>query len=254
MIQIKERKSLLKDYNMIPKIIHYCWFGKNKKSALIEKCIKSWSIICPDYEIKEWNEDNFDINICPYVKEAYDNQKWAYVSDYARFYILNQFGGIYLDTDVELLKPVDDLIAKGAFAGFSSNSIVATGLILACEKNNWLCQEVLDTYNGQHFVNDDPSKILAIGRRVTQLLVDKGLRPDGSEQTIDGITIYPKYYFNPTDGDMLTKVDDRAYSIHHYAATWFPKKKRIANNIRRLIGTKNMEKYYRLKNILTGKK
>ncbi|MGN0521041.1 MAG: glycosyltransferase family 32 protein [Eubacterium sp.] len=238
---------------MIPKTIHYCWFGGNKKSPLIEKCIRSWKAICPEYEIIEWNENNFDINICSYVKEAYENKKWAYVSDYARFYILNKFGGIYLDTDVELLKPIDDLISKGAFAGFSSNSIVATGLILACEQGNWFCKEVLASYDNQHFIDDDPSKILAIGRRVTALLVEHGLKLDGTQQVIDGMTIYPKSYFNPTDGDVRAKVDERAYSIHHYAATWFPKGKRITNTIRRFIGTKNMEKYYKLKSRLTGK-
>ncbi len=239
---------------MIPKVIHYCWFGGNKKSSLIKKCIKSWHCVCPDYEIKEWNESNFDIDICPYVREAYENKKWAYVSDYARFYILNKYGGIYLDTDVELLKPLDHLISKGAFAGFSSDTIVATGLILACEKDNWLCNEVLATYINQHFVNDDPSKILAIGRRVTSLLVKNGMKTDGTLQNINGITIYPKYYFNPTDGDIRVKPDERAYSIHHYAATWFPKGKRITNTARRFIGTKNMEKYYKIKSMFKDRK
>lgn len=239
---------------MIPKVIHYCWFGRGKKSRLIKKCIAGWKKICPDYKIMEWNEDNFDINICPYTKDAYEQKKWAYVSDYARFYILNKYGGIYLDTDVQLLKSPNNLIKKGAFAGFASDSIVATGLILACEKNNWLCKQVLDTYTNEHFVNDDPDKILAIGRRVTALLVENGLILNGSEQCINGITIYPAYYFNPTNGDMNTKADERAYSIHHYAATWFPKEKRMLNTLRRFIGSSNMKKYYKIKAKITGKK
>ncbi len=239
---------------MIPKTIHYCWFGNSKKSRLIKKCIKSWKQFCPDYEIIEWNETNFDIEICPYVKEAYKQKKWAYVSDYVRFYVLNKYGGVYLDTDVEIIKSIDGLRKKGSFAGFSSDKIVGTGLILCCEKDNWLCKEVIDSYKNQHFINDDPSKILAIGRRVTAILEEHGLKLNGNKQNIDGITIYPKYFFNPTDGDIRTKPDERAYSIHHFAATWFPKKKRILNCIRRFIGQNNMEKYYNIKLKIKGNK
>lgn len=239
---------------MIPKVIHYCWFGRGKKSKLIKKCIDSWKEFCPDYEIIEWNEDNFDISICPYVKGAYEKGKWAYVSDYARFHILNEYGGIYLDTDVQLVKPIDALIEKGDFAGFSSDKIVATGLILACSKDNWLCKQVLNTYVDEDFVNDAPDKILAIGRRVTDILVKSGLQLDGSQQEINGMTIYPAYYFNPTNGDINKKIDSRAYSVHHYAATWFPKKKRILNTLRRFIGTDIMSKYYVIKSKIKGKK
>ncbi len=239
---------------MIPKTIHYCWFGRNKKSRLIEKCIESWHRYCPDYEIIEWNEDNFDINICPYVTQAYEQKKWAYVSDYARFYILNEYGGIYLDTDVELLKPLDDLLENDSFAGFASDDIVATGLIFACNKNNWLCKSVLKSYDGEEFVWDNPDKILAIGRRVTKILTDSGLKTDGTMQTVNSTVIYPKEYFNPTDGDMRIKASDKAYSVHHYAATWFPAHKRFLNSIKRFIGSDNMKKYYSLKEKITGKK
>lgn len=236
---------------MIPKIIHYCWFGHNKKSNLIKKCIKSWEKYCPDYKIIEWNEDNFDINICPYVKEAYDDGKWAFVSDYARFYVLEKFGGIYLDTDVELLKSIDSLRQNGAFAGFASDTIINTGLILCAEENNWLCQNVLNSYKGKHFINDDPDKILAIGRRVSAILEENGLILNGQTQIVNGFTVYDKKYFNSTDGDIFTKPDKEAYSIHHYAATWFSKKKRFLNTLRRIIGQKNMHKYYKLKAWLT---
>lgn len=239
---------------MIPKVIHYCWFGHGDKSPLIKKCIKSWSEISPDYEIREWNESNFDINICPYVKQAYEQKKWAFVSDYARFYVLNKYGGIYLDVDVQLLKPLDDLLDNDAFAGFANNEIVATGLVFACEKNNPFTQEILKSYEGQNFVNDDPSKILAIGRRVTQILKEHGLELNGKQQTVYGVTVYPPYYFNPTNGDMRAKIDERAYSVHHYAATWFSPKKRFLNTVRRFIGTSNMNRYYKLKNKITGKK
>ena len=236
---------------MIPKIIHYCWFGHNKKSKLIKRCIKSWEKYCPDYKIIEWNEDNFDINICPYVKEAYDEGKWAFVSDYVRFYVLKKYGGIYVDTDVEMLKSIDKLRQNGAFAGFASDTIIATGLILCTEENNWLCQKVLNSYDGEHFINDDPAKILAIGRRVSAILEENGLIINGQTQTVNGFTVYEKKYFNSTDGDVFTKPDKEAYSIHHYAATWFSKKKRFLSTLRRIIGQKNMQKYYKLKAWLT---
>ena len=115
---------------MIPKIIHYCWFGYNKKPELIEKCIESWHKFLPDWEFREWNESNYNVNKNEYIKEAYKQKKWAFVSDYARFDILNQYGGVYLDTDVELLKPIsDEILQHEAFTGFQSNNRVNPGLI-----------------------------------------------------------------------------------------------------------------------------
>lgn len=240
---------------MIPKKIHYCWFGNNKKSKLILKCIESWKKYCPDYEIIEWNESNFNISCCEYVKSAYEQKKWAYVSDYARFYVLNKYGGIYLDTDVQLLKPLDELITIGKFAGFAKDDIVNTGLIMATEKDDWLCKNILESYANEQFVwNDDPSKILAVGRRVTRILVENNLKCNGQQQNIKDYTIYPAYYFNPTNGDMHKKVDKRAYSIHHYAATWFPTNLRIRNTIRRFIGHDNLKIYQSIKKVLKIKK
>lgn len=235
---------------MIPKIIHYCWFGGNEKSPLIKRCIESWKKFCPDYEIKEWNESNFDVNCNAYVKKAYEMKKWAFVADYARFYVLYQYGGVYLDTDVQLVKNIDELRLKGKFAGFGNDEIVNTGLILATEKNDWLCKKVMDTYIGEEFVWDDPSKILAIGRRVTRILIDSGLKPNGQMQTVQDYTIYPKYYFNPTDGDIRGKVDERAYSIHHYAATWFSPKDKLKNTLRRFVGHRNIERWQKVKALI----
>lgn len=106
---------------MIPKIIHYCWFGRGPLPELAQKCIASWKKYLPDYEIKEWNEDNFDVNIIPYTAEAYKAKKYAFVSDYARFWILYQYGGIYFDTDVEVIRPMDDIIERGNFMGFETD-------------------------------------------------------------------------------------------------------------------------------------
>ena len=238
---------------IIPKVIHYCWFGRNPKSSLIKKCIKSWKEKCLDYEIVEWNETNFDINCCEYVKQAYEQKKWAYVSDYARFYILNKYGGIYVDTDVQFLKPLDELLTT-KFAGFAHDDIVNTGLIMATTPNDWLCDAVLKSYEGEQFVWDDPTKILAIGRRVTKILADNGLQLTGEKQEVNDYIIYPEYYFNPTRGDMHVKVDKRAYSVHHYAATWFPKKARIRNTIRRFLGHRIMDKYYSCLSVIKSKK
>ena len=119
----------------IPKVIHYCWFGKGKMPVLADKCIKSWKKYCPDYEIIEWNEENFDINCCDYVREAYENRKFAFVTDYVRLYAMYTYGGIYMDTDVELLKPLDSFLQDAAFIGFENKESIATAII-GCNKEN----------------------------------------------------------------------------------------------------------------------
>lgn len=220
---------------IIPKSIHYCWFGKSKKPKLMRQCIASWEKMCPDYEIIEWNENNFDISICKYVKTAYEQKKWAYVSDYVRFYVLNRFGGIYMDTDVQVVKPLDSLL-KSKFVGFAHNDVVATGLIMATTPDDWLCKKIINDMNTEEFIWQDPLRIFSIGKRVTGIFVENGLVLNGKQQEIEGYIIYPSFYFNPTGGDMRGRVDDRAYSIHHYAATWFPLDKRIKNTIKRFLG------------------
>ena len=136
---------------MIPKIIHYCWFGRNDKSPLAEKCIDSWEKYCHDYEIKEWNEDNFDINCCQFVKEAYATKKWAFVADYARLYILKEYGGIYMDTDVEVIRPLDDFLVNFAFAGIEHESNISTALIGSEANNPWITY-LLTYYDNRRFI------------------------------------------------------------------------------------------------------
>lgn len=235
--------------SIIPKKIHYCWFGRNKKSKLIRKCIASWKKQCPDYEIIEWNEDNFDINICEYVKEAYKQKKWAFVSDYVRFYALKKYGGIYMDTDVQLLKPIDELLGT-KFVGFAHDDVVATGLIMATTKDDWLCRRIVEEMNNEQFEWQDPLQMFSIGKRTTGIFVEKGLVLNGQLQTVDDYTVYPDYYFNPTKGDMRAKVDERAFSIHHYAASWFPKGARFRNTIKRFLGHGVMNRYKIIKNRL----
>lgn len=145
---------------MIPKVIHYCWFGGNPLPQLAQKCIESWKKNLPNYEIKQWNENNFDINIIPYTSEAYKAKKYAFVSDYARLWILYKYGGLYFDTDVEIIKPLDCIIKKGPFMGIEKYDgtgipAVAPGLGLGANPGLWLYAELLDLYSNIHFINQD---------------------------------------------------------------------------------------------------
>lgn len=204
------------------KTIHYCWFGRNEKPEKIKYCMESWSKLCPDFKIVEWNEDNFDIDVCKYVRQAYDAKKYAFVSDYARFYVLYKYGGVYLDTDVELIKDIRPLLTDN-FTGFERDDAVATGLIMSCEKGTEFCKAMLDSYGKDSFVNDDGSLKCdyTVCNRVTDWLVNRGLKLDGSKQKVADFVIYPSEYFNPKGGDYgKDKITENTYSIHHYLATW----------------------------------
>lgn len=207
---------------MIPKVIHYCWFGGNPLPELALKCIESWKRYCPDYEIKRWDESNFDVNVCDYAKEAYAERKWAYVSDFARFWILYHEGGIYFDTDVEVLKPLDDIAARGAFMGVEAYGGVAPGLGLGAEVGMTLYKEILDYYQGIHYkdsntvVNDQ-----TVVDHTTEIMKRYGWRDDGMIQEIQDVTIYPSEYFCPKNyysGE--TFITENTVCIHHYSASW----------------------------------
>lgn len=213
---------------MIPKIIHYCWFGRNPLPESALKCINSWRKFLPDYEIREWNEDNFDVNIIPYTTEAYEAKKYAFVSDYARFWILYNYGGLYFDTDVEVIKPMDDIIARGPFMGIeveanSSNCpAVAPGLGLGAIQGLRIYNDVLEYYNTLHFLKEDGSfnKITVVSH-VTKVLEKSGLLPKNDLQEVAGIWIYPKDFFNPlNDLTGKLKITDNTRSIHWYTRSW----------------------------------
>lgn len=212
----------------IPKIVHYCWFGGNPLPDDANKCIASWKKHFPDYEIKEWNESNFDLNCCDYVKEAYQAKKWAFVSDYARFWILYKYGGLYFDTDVEVIKPMDDLISKGSFMGEEAgppsdkNSDCNPGLGLAAAPGLGLYREILDYYEHQHFLNPDGSiNQETVVTRTSNILRRHGFKGDRSIECIDGIYIYPPDYFCPVNYSTgITTITENTRSIHHYSATW----------------------------------
>lgn len=218
---------------MIPKVIHYCWFGRKPLPAIARRCIASWKTFLPDYKIQEWNEDNFDINIIPYVTEAYNAKKYAFVSDYARFWILYNYGGLYFDTDVEILRKMDYIIDKGPFMGFEqpdeetkqfnkSKYCVAPGLGLGVNPGLGLYKEILDYYNTLHFLGADgkPNPITIV-KHTTDILKSKGLKLNNELQQIDGVWIYPWETFCPQS--YFTKkiqISKDTVSIHLYSDSW----------------------------------
>lgn len=216
---------------MIPKIIHYCWFGGNEMSDLGKKCIESWKRFCPDYEIKRWDESNYDVNKNPYMKQAYENEKWAFVSDYARLDIIYNYGGVYLDTDVELIKGIDDLLGNTAFMGIGCTGGVATGLGFGAEAGTEALKAMLDYYDSVSFVNEDGSLNTApCVKYQTDYLKERGFADEDKFQTVAGISIYPTDYFCPMHyktGEL--NITDNTYSIHHYESTHWNKRMRDGN-------------------------
>jgi len=214
------------------KIIHYCWFGKNEKSDLIIKCIDSWKKYCPEYEIREWNEDNFDINCCAYVRQAYEEKKWAFVSDYCRYYVLNKYGGIYLDTDVELIKNLDDL--PETFVGFENEVTVASGLIRGANQGDEICRLMLESYQKDIFLKPNGQlNLLTVCVRETTILQKLGLIANGTLQIVGKTTVYPADYFCPLNNltNKLT-ITENTYSIHHYGASWYGEKENYMKSLR----------------------
>ena len=212
----------------IPKVIHYCWFGGNPLPDSAKQCINSWEKYCPDYEIKRWDESNYDIHSCKYIEQAYKSKKWAFVSDYARMDILYRYGGVYLDTDVELIKSLDEIINKGAFMGmekdYESNGycLVNSGLGIGSESNNPIYKEVLDYYQNIDFINKDGTlNLITVVEYVSNILRKHGFKDVAGIQNVKGIYIYPKEYFCPKDVDTHElKITNNTISIHHYDSSW----------------------------------
>ena len=230
----------------IPKVIHYCWFGKGKMPKLAKKCIKSWKKYCPDYELVLHTEDNFDLTQNRYLNEAYKAGKWAFVSDYARLKIIYENGGIYLDTDVELIKSIDDLVKLNGFMGFDEKGIVATGLGFGAEKGNKIVSEFLKDYEGIPFVLSDGSYDLTpCPDRNTQALERLGMDINNTNQTFMDITFLPEEYLCPMDYYTGKKtITKNTYSIHHYSASWTSKVTKRTTRIKRIIGVKMYNKLY----------
>ena len=230
----------------IPKVIYYCWFGKGKLPKLAEKCIKSWKKYCPDYEIVCINEENFDINQNKYIREAYEAGKWAFVSDFARLKAVYDNGGIYFDTDVELIKPLDKLIEESGYMGFDDNGVVSTGLGFACEKGNELVGALLRDYDDIPFVLPDGSYDLTpCPDRNTKTMVELGLDLNKRDQIFMGIHFLPEDYLCPmkyyTGKKIITK---NTYSIHHFCASWTSATAKRTLIMKRIVGVKLYDKLY----------
>lgn len=215
---------------MIPKIIHYCWFGGNPKPDDVKKYIASWRKYCPDYEIKEWNESNFDLNENAYCREAYEAKKWAFVTDYVRLKALYEYGGIYMDTDVEVVKSLDPLLVYNALSGYESKTHIQTGTMGACRGNEWI-KMLLQNYEHRHFLKPDGSLDLTTNVEViTSLTIQKyGLELHGQKQCFgNNIVLLPFDYLCAKDMNTgEEKVTSNTFTIHHFSGSWLPKKTRI---------------------------
>ena len=237
---------------MIPKIIHYCWFGRGPMPELALKCIESWHRYMPDYAYKLWNEDNFDVNSNQYVKEAYEARKFAFVTDYVRLYALYSEGGIYMDTDVEVLKRYDDLLGLPGFIGYEGTKYhpIGTGTMASEPYGNWVKKQ-LQAYDGIHFMQADGSYDLTTNpTRITTLMKNGGFLPDGKRQVFDGMHVFPVEYFCPrqTTGEVL--MTENTYCDHHFMGSWNEGKQK--NWLLRLAGNKGAIKLIKLKRTLFG--
>ncbi len=254
----------------IPKIIHYCWFGGKPKPKLAEKCLQSWKKFCPDYQILEWNEDNFDISTAPlYVRQAYEAGRWAFVTDYVRLRGLTELGGIYMDTDVEVIRPLDPFLEQKAFAGFEHVERVQTGL-LACEKGFPLFLDFLRYYDDATFLRPDGTVDTTTNVEVlTNLCRQRGLVLNDRFQVVEGLAIYPREVFCPVDFDTKKlKKTRKTVTIHWFSGSWHTQEELDAmaeekrqqrrerqSNLRVAIGSKLLGEtgYERLKAILKRK-
>lgn len=207
---------------MIPKIIHYCWFGRGEMPQLAKDCIASWHKYMPDWEYKLWNEESFDVNSIPYTKEAYQARKFAFVTDYVRLWALYNEGGVYMDTDVEILKPLDDLLHLSAFTGYegSKTQPPVTGLMASGPRGEWV-KEQLDAYQDAHFINGDGSFDMTTNTvRISTIMRDNGFVQDGRYHVYKDLHVFPTDYFCPrqTTGEFF--LTENTYCDHHFMGTW----------------------------------
>lgn len=237
---------------MIPKKIHYCWFGQNPLPTSARKCINSWKRFFPDFEIIEWNESNYNVQKISYISQAYNARKYAFVSDYARFDILYHEGGIYFDTDVEVIKSFEDILKNGAFMGCETDGLdlsdqickenefiisVNPGLGIAAAPGLSLYKQILDFYSTEEFLKKDGSlNTETVVEKTTQMLKKCGLQNIKGIQHVADVTIYPKEYFNPMNNNTgkIEKTNSTC-SIHRYSMSWLSAKERIRSKITRPI-------------------
>jgi hypothetical protein len=208
---------------MIPRIIHYCWFGKKPMTESAMKYIRGWEKLCPEFELIAWDEQSFDVSKCDYTREAYERQKWAFVADYVRLYALNTFGGIYMDTDIELLRPLDRFLSHAAFCGFESEKTISTGIIGGCAKVRWI-ELLFENYMNKRFIQPDGHLDLTTNvEAITKLTVEHyGIKLNNTYQEFgDGLVIYPKDFFCPKNYETgVVEMSMNSHCIHHFDSSW----------------------------------
>lgn len=234
---------------MIPKKIHYCWFGGKELPEQAKQCIDSWKKFCPDYEIIRWDESNYDVTKNEYLKKAYESRKWAFVTDYARLEIVYRQGGIYLDTDVELIKNPDTLLANACFMGMEQVGTVATGLGFGAEAGHPFLRENMKAYEEGGFTGKHGEFQPEICVKITtRLLREAGLAGEDRVQDVAGVRIFPVEYFCPlVMGTNRLRITHNTYSIHHYAASWYTGNALVKTIKYRLIPVKVFIKKYILR-------
>lgn len=224
------------------KYIHYCWFGPKPLPKLAQKCIKSWEKYLPDYEIIKWSEENVNLEECKFIKDAYENKMWAFVADYARTKALNEMGGIYFDTDVEITKNIDELLSKGTFLGVEDTGKVNSAVWYEKEPKGYLSSKLLKKYKTIEDFSKEKAFDYAIPVLITEILKEIGL--DSSSKEVqhlkNDIYIYPRDYFYPYSYNWENNIfTDNTCMIHYFDATWIPLKDRIEINMVRKIGRRN---------------
>lgn len=226
---------------MIPKIIHYCWFGRHPKPESARKCMATWKKYLPDYELREWNEDNFDLHSCAYAEEAYKAGRFAFVTDYVRLYALYHYGGIYMDTDVEVVRPLDRFLDLKGFSGFEKTDAVPTG-IMAAEKGLPFIAELLHDYDSLHFLDengrmDQTTNVI----RITNAAVRHGLVLNNTRQTVADFTFYPMDVFCPKDPKTRQiKRTRNTFTIHHFAGSWLPKERQMDHALKEKLASRHL--------------
>ena len=233
---------------MIPKVIHYCWFGKSEKSKLSRKCIASWVKYMPEYKIIEWNEDNFDINQNSYCQFCYENRKWAYLSDFVRLKVVSEYGGIYFDTDVEAIRSFDELREYSAFFGFENDKNVATGLGFGAEAHHPILDAMIDAYLNLEQEPDGAVKLVVCPQLNTKALIPFGLKLNGRRQFLGDVIVLSKECLNPyEDATGVLQKSDNTYSIHWYSKSWMSKrviiKSKLMKPLHRIFGVDFFSKY-----------
>jgi hypothetical protein len=242
---------------MIPKIIHYCWFGSKRMTKLSDKCVKSWREYLPDYQLKLWNEESFDINCNEFAKEAYLSKKYAFVSDYVRLFALYNYGGIYMDTDVEVIRNIDQFLSLPAFSGFETQTNIPTGIMGSSQYGIWV-KELLDYYSDIHFILADGSmNTVSNTITISRIMNEGGFKFDNTVQNYKGVvTIYPSDYFCPKSYDTgQIHLTHNTFCIHHFAGSWLSNSKKTKRLVAKVIGERKLKFIIGLKHhILHGNK